>query len=194
MTRIHHATTKRAARVGIKLVVEDNEIVALAGNRRLASGLQGNKVLDEAIAKLNGAVAKPARKRAVDETEEVDDAEAVDENEEDEEAEEAEEAGEDDEADEDGKSVVKRRYKQAYRPFRNTCGDDLSGQISNHLKVQGDNGRMYIDEQKLVRFARANGVWRPEYAHLNVGMRRMNLANRLRTRIKKEKYKIAWVG
>lgn len=52
MTKIHHNTAKKARAHKIDLIVEDNEIVASKSGVRLASGLQGNKVLEDAIAKL----------------------------------------------------------------------------------------------------------------------------------------------
>lgn len=58
--KIHHNTTKKAVTWKIDLKVEDNEIVAYskADGARLASGLQGNKVLEDAITKMTGKPAK----------------------------------------------------------------------------------------------------------------------------------------
>lgn len=57
--RIHHATAAKAKKFQITLTVEDNEIVATGKTGvRLASGLQGNKVLEDAITKQTGKVAK----------------------------------------------------------------------------------------------------------------------------------------
>lgn len=50
--RIHHATIAKAKKFNITLTVEDNEIVARRGDARLASGLAGNVVLEQAIEKL----------------------------------------------------------------------------------------------------------------------------------------------
>lgn len=52
MAAIHHNTLKKAAAHKIKLVQEDGEIVASRDGIMLATGLQGNKVLEAAIAKL----------------------------------------------------------------------------------------------------------------------------------------------
>lgn len=97
----------------------------------------------------------------------------------------------------EGRSVVKRKYKTQYKPFRMTCGDDLSSLVSAHIKIPAKvDGKSVkrIDEDKLYRFAVANGVWNPIYGALNVGMRRMNIANRLRKLIKDDPdFTIAWV-
>lgn len=61
--RIHHATAAKAKKFQITLTVEDNEIVATGkGGVRLASGLQGNKVLEDAITKQTGKAAKGTAK------------------------------------------------------------------------------------------------------------------------------------
>lgn len=101
--------------------------------------------------------------------------------------------GSEDEETSEGKSVVKRKYKRAYRPFKQTCGDDISKLISKHLLVKDDEtGEMKIDEKKLVRFAKLNDAWVDSYKDLNVGMRRMNVANRIRAKVKRDDYKIVW--
>ncbi len=56
--KIHHATRAKAAKFQITLSVEDNEVVATKGGVRLAAGLQGNKVLEDAITKATGKPAK----------------------------------------------------------------------------------------------------------------------------------------
>lgn len=57
--RIHHATAAKAKKFHITLTVEDNEVVATSkAGVRLASGLQGNKVLEDAITKATGNPAK----------------------------------------------------------------------------------------------------------------------------------------
>lgn len=57
--RIHHATIAKAKKFQITLTVEDNEVVATnKKGERLASGLQGNKVLEDAITKQTGKPAK----------------------------------------------------------------------------------------------------------------------------------------
>jgi hypothetical protein len=57
--RIHHATLAKAKKFQITLAVEDNEIVATGKTGvRLASGPQGNKVLEDAITKQTGHAPK----------------------------------------------------------------------------------------------------------------------------------------
>jgi hypothetical protein len=174
-TKIHHNTAKKAKAAGITLVVEGQDIVAMIGDRRLASHMSGSVALDQAIAKLNGstapvvAKAKP-RKLPIEDDDEQDDDEQDD---------------EDQDEDQDN-SIVKQKYKTRYKPFRMTCGDDLAQAISAHVKEMDDEaGAPRIDPVKLKRFAQANGVWDPKYVNLNVGMRRMNCANRLRAKVRK---------
>lgn len=101
--------------------------------------------------------------------------------------------GDEEEEESEGKSVVKRRYKKAYRPFKQTCGDEISALISKHLLVKDEEtGEMKIDAVKLKKFAKANDAWVDTYAHLNVGMRRMNVANRIRAKVRRDDYKIVW--
>lgn len=53
--RIHHATLAKAKKFHITLTIEDNDIVATSKTGvRLASGPQGNKVLEDAITKATG--------------------------------------------------------------------------------------------------------------------------------------------
>ena len=99
---------------------------------------------------------------------------------------------EDEDESEGDKSVVKHKYKLAYKSFKQTCGDELSQLISKHVKTaKGDDGKPRIDRDKLIRFAKANSVWDAKYEMLNLGMARMNVANRLRTLVKKG-YEVVW--
>ncbi len=190
--KIHHNTAKKAKAHGITLAVIDGEVVATVNGDRLAAGLAGNKVLDEAIAKLGPAA--PAAKRSLGDkiksvfkrkpkvaVKDMDDEDFDEDGEPDPEDDEAE----DDEDAEEGASVVKRKYKTKYRPFKMTCGDDLAQLVAKHLKVEGDDGKPRIDERKLYAFAVANNCWVSTYKQLNIGMRRMNVVNRLRARVRK---------
>src|SRR4051812_3870034 len=56
--KVHHNTLKKAKAHGIVLTVEDNEIVASKDGVRLAAGLAGNVVLEQAIVKLGGEAPK----------------------------------------------------------------------------------------------------------------------------------------
>lgn len=72
--RIHHATAKKAQKFGITLSLEDNFVVATGKDgQRLASGMQGNKVLEEAITKQTGHPAKGNGKMVKDPVDEIHD-------------------------------------------------------------------------------------------------------------------------
>lgn len=203
--RIHHATAAKAKKFKITLTVEDNEVIATdAKGTQLASGMQANKVLEEAITKLTG---HPAKKKAVKAAAPKKARKSQDEDgEEDEngEGEEAEELEPEDDSDADqGKSLVKSKYKKLYKPHKDKCGDDLSTRLNAHVSVKTEDG-LRIDIKKLRKFAEANDCWVPAYANLrsrtggwNAGMARMNVANRLRGKIRQaqkagEEYEIVW--
>lgn len=199
--RIHHATAAKARKVGVRLVIDDGDVVALKGDRELARGLQGNLVLDRAIGKLEAAgdigvlVQREAKRRRRATRDPVDeDFEGGDENGNDANDEVDAAEGEDEESDEP-KSVIKKKYKDRYKPHRNTCGDDLRKQIFQHISVLGEGnkkGKRVIDKTKLRRFFNANGCWDPAYANLNVGMQSMNCSNRLRAKIRRDKHVVVW--
>lgn len=98
------------------------------------------------------------------------------------------------EVESEGRSIVKAKYRQIYRPNRNTNGDELAQQLREYLEVEGEDGETGIDAAKLRRFAIANECWVESYASLkNVGMQRMNIANRLRAKVRKDpNYEIKW--
>ena len=75
-------------------------------------------------------------------------------------------------------SVIPAERRKAYAE-RGT--DDLGKQLSEHIK--GPHGEP--SAERLQAFAVANGVWQDGYARLNVGMQRMNVANRLRALVRK---------
>lgn len=185
--KIHHNTLKKAKTHKIDLRVEDGEIVAYRGERRLASGMAGNVVLEVAIKLLAGddAQDKPAKttrklRKARDE---------------DEGAEDEVEEGLDDAEGEDGgeeRSIVKRKYRQQYKPFKHTNGDDLAMQLKKYLTIEAEDGSDMIDIVLLKRFAQANECWDAKYGSLNPGQQRMNVGNRLRSKVRKG-HDIRWV-
>jgi hypothetical protein len=184
--RIHHNTAKKAKKFGIELRVVENEVECWKDGVMLSTAPAGNVALDRAVEKLNGE-AKPGllgrifgRKSKTVATDEISDDDGEDEAE-----------VEDEPESDEGASVVKRKYKTRYRPFKMTCGDDLAKLISDHVSSEGDDGEVRIDRVKLRRFALVNGVWDPKYAHLNIGMQRMNVANRLRAKVRKG-HEIVW--
>lgn len=272
--RIHHNTAKKAKSFGITLVIEDNEVVASKNGTRLASGLQGNKVLEDAITKATGKPGKVATTRKIKDiptatgltlvsTEETDthvvqnwiiltdgdtfayttrteigdtectgrgldkqfklpdgsattareiigqaisgeieltdDGETVELG-----ADEADEQDEDDSDADQGRSIVKSKYKERYKPTKDKCGDELSFEINEFVTVEDDAGEKKVSKKLLRAFAEANGCWVPAYGSLvsrtggwNAGMARMNVANRLRAKIRQAakaetEFKVVW--
>lgn len=86
-----------------------------------------------------------------------------------------------------GRSVVKKKYKRAYKPFKGKCGDTLADKITAHVmfKPEGES-KFRTDADKLVRFAKANGVWDPEYKGRNNGLVRMSVRNRLQGKLNRK--------
>lgn len=238
--RIHHATATKAKKFGIILTVEDNEVVATKAGVRLAAGLQGNKVLEDAITKATGKPAKggtpaarigktPAvvtpeeeacreagwtKKRGggFKNAETEDDSDAADwaALAEEQELIETEELvdPEDDEDDSDaeqGKSIVKSKYKERYKPTKDKCGDDLSFKINEFVTVEDEEtGEKKVSKKLLRAFAEANEAWTSRYGNFinrvgtwNSGMALMCVNNRIRAKVRQAKkadgeYKIVW--
>lgn len=177
-TKIHHNTAKRAAKLGLEFVVGGDKInlVSSTGDVLLI-GTNAKDMLDALVAKYDAA--------SHNEDEEGDEGQDDAEGDADE-----EQGGEDgeDEDDDSGKSIVKAKYKTQYRPFKQTCGDDMSRRISLAIKtvvtIETKSGKtkkvLRIDPKRLQRLARMNGVWSDEYLKLNVGQQRMNVGNRIR--------------
>ena len=213
MARIHHNTIKKAKTFKIELTLEDNDVVASKDGVRLASGPQGNKVLEQAITKLTGKPAKGAavkmlmelgRKpkskpvRKVEQDEELDEEETGDES---------DALAEEDDSDADqSRSVVKAKYKALYKPHKDKCGDDISKRVNAHVTVEDpETGDKRVSLKALRQFATANSCWVPAYAQLisrtggwNSGMALMNVNNRLRAKIRRakkdgDKFEIQWV-
>ena len=77
------------------------------------------------------------------------------------------------------RSVVPGRYKVAYAAHDNTCGDEIGIVLKEFTFKQDGEGRDSIDLALLRQVADDNGLyWK--WAHLNNGMQRMNLSNKLR--------------
>lgn len=201
--KLHHNTIKKAAAHKIVLTVVEGEVVASTKDGvKLAQGLMGNKVLDDAIVKLGAPIVKaraeakakvakkPAPKKAKrkytkEEQEEYD----LNGDEDDRHPQDAE--IEDGDEPEEGRSMIKDKYKKVYKPFKMTNGDDLNQLLAQHLKYKDDDGKLRVNKAKLVAFAKANDCWVDDYKHLNVGQQRLNVGNRLRAKIKKN-YKVVW--
>lgn len=194
--KIHHNTAKKAQKFGITLEVIENDIVASHDGVTLVSGPQGNSVLERAIQLLgaNGqmplveegrkqrvtkAKANGARKPKIT-ADEYDDLDFADE------ADDELAAAEDEESDADqGRSIVKRKYKQDYRPFRQTCGDDFAELMAEETRYVNEDGDERTDEAALRKLAERNKVWKDSYIALNVGQRRMTIGVRLRAMLKR---------
>jgi hypothetical protein len=191
--KIHHQTTKRAVRAGIELVIDGDMVNAVHNGRTLARSEDPKAALETALRELNGGAApKRARKAKAPKSRPSHEDDAGDEGEFDDDAE-GDEDGEDEgeaEGDEkgEGKSVVKRKYRTKYRPYKHTCGDSLTQQIAKEFmtKADPDSKKPKFDWARFVRFAKENDCWVGAYAQLNHGLARMNVANRLRAKIRKE--------
>lgn len=113
-------------------------------------------------AKAKKAAPKAKKARALDTDQDDDEGLELGEGEEEEEAE--------------SKSVIRPKYRAIYRPQDDTCADAFV-EAFKAFTEDGD-GRMDLDA--LQKVATDNGVDMKPYAHLNNGMKRMNLGNKLR--------------
>lgn len=196
-SRIHHATAKKARKFGVELVAVWNEFEARKNGQTLACHASASVALEKAIAKLGAKDAAAIKriatrgmgKRKAKERDTIRTRGAKDYNED-----ELLGEGELDEPEGEGRSIIKVKYKQAYkaRVLKISCSDDLAVQLAKHLKIKDEDGKLRIDGAKLKSFARANGCWDPKYADLNVGMQRMNVINRLRAKIRRDKHVVVW--
>jgi hypothetical protein len=188
--KVHHNTLKRAIRAGIELVVDGDMVNAVTHEGKvLARHADPKEALETALRELNGGAApKRVRKSKAPKPSHEDDAGDEDEGSEDELSDEelGLDEGEGDE-EKESHSVVKPKYRKKYRPHRHTCGDGLTRQIAEAFmtKLDPDSKKPKIDWPRFVKFAKANDCWVGAYASLNHGMARMNVANRLRARVKK---------
>lgn len=171
MTAIHHATLKRAAKVGI--VIEQPEhgyYTASKDGKLLADGGDAKAVLAEAekiafpkAEKPSRApkAKKPGKKKAKKRADDEDD-------------------GEETEEGEESKSVIKAKYKAKYKPHKDTCGDKLRKAMNEYLRPEGEE----IDPKRFYALAKENGIDGHRWDHLqrrgggwNVGMASMGLRN-----------------
>lgn len=175
MPAIHHATAKKAAKLGLELIVQPDETVvaAVINGAVLATGINAKEALANAEAIINEEHDNEEDEAEVDtqangsDVKESDDEEATD-----------------DEPVE--RSIVKRKYRKRYQPTNRSCGDELAKLVSAHIRDDD-----VINEDRLVRFAKANDCWIDSYATLNVGQRRMNVGNRLRAKVRKG-HEVIW--
>lgn len=168
---LHHATVKKAAKLGLEFVVgKDGEKINLvASNGKVVMvGTNAKDMLDAFVAKYD------EKSHSEDDSDDVED---------------QDEAGDEElELVLESRSIVKKKYKTQYKPFHATCGDSMSRQITQCVKHQvtivtksGKSKKVFrTDPAKLKRLAKLNGCWRDEYAMLNVGQQAMNVGNRMR--------------
>jgi len=190
---IHHNTAKRAARANIQLVVDGDMVNAIHAGQTLARCPDPKDALDLALRELNGGAApkrirKPSKSKASRPSHDDDAGDEGDEGEPLDDDIDADDEEGDDEGKGEGKSVVKQKYRTKYRPHKHTCGDDITRRIAKEFmtKADPDNKKPKFDWARFVRFAKENDLWVGAYASLNHGLARMNVANRLRAKIRKE--------
>lgn len=198
MTKIHHNTLKKAAKYGLSFMHDmatgQFQVFCPANNTgELASAADPKDALDLAILALQTPGGdpiegtKPARKPKKPAKRKA-----------------RKPAGDD--MDEDGdegaelRSVVKAKYRVKYQPHKMTCGDELAQKVrAKFMTVKDpDTGKPRLDFDRFVEFAKRNECWVEGYRSLrnrdgsrNNGMIRMNVLNRLRARVRKEK-EIRW--
>lgn len=206
--RIHHTQVKQAAKLGITLTKGDMDVTASKDNKSASAPSAGLaiaaliKMFQFTTADVVKALktAKPAKtkkaRKAKKPTFKCENEECgCTRREKTEDGFVCAECGEDAtmDGDEDGASVVKRVYKTRYKPHKAKCGDEISKLISAHVMSKDpETKKMVMDQPKLARFAKANGCWDPNYLKLNGGMQRMNIANRIRGKVRRDKHEIVW--
>lgn len=78
-------------------------------------------------------------------------------------------------------SIIKPKYKDRYKKNGFSCGDYISGELREYVVVLVE-GRSRLSLERLREVAETNGVWRDSYKLLNPGQQRMNVGNRLRAK------------
>src|SRR5262245_54259772 len=81
--------------------------------------------------------------------------------------------------------IIADKYALRYREHGGSSGDELAKRLRGYLFFTAKNGRERMDRAKLVRFAKANGMWDEKYARLNDGQVRMNVSNKVRARLRR---------
>ena len=72
-------------------------------------------------------------------------------------------------------------YRQTYRANNDSCGDDIASTLTEATV----NGEGKVSIPNLYAIAADNDIDPAKYEHLNNGMQRMNIGNRLRGRLRK---------
>jgi len=148
MSKIHHATIKRAARLGVTIIEVEGGFVL----NRTEDGLNSVDTFDST------AEALEALERDEVEFEDADEAEG------------SAKCG-----------VMAKDYHDQYsrNPHGPGCGDTIDIEMRDAITVM-DGKKSRVDEGVLCQIGIDAGLWKPSWESLNVGMRRMNLANRIR--------------
>lgn len=181
MTTIHHAITKSAAKHGMTIEPRDDSFVVIRDGAEIAIGSSAKQALADALAVVAPKPAKkaksvkPAKAKKANTKGNGHDVDTDD----------------DDEYGERSNSVVKSKYREKYQPHKFTCGDTLALRLRKEFMRKNEDGKLRLDWPSFTKFAKANQVWVGEYMQLNPGMRRMNIINRLRARVRQGE-KIVW--
>lgn len=85
------------------------------------------------------------------------------------------------------KSIVPVRFKAKYAEHNDSNGDRVALALKTATTTKNADGRTAVDLEALAKIAADNGIDMAAYAKLNVGMKRMNVGNRLRGMLKNEK-------
>ena len=83
-----------------------------------------------------------------------------------------------------GGNVVAEEYRKRYGSAQN-CGDEMAAVFKDFVTSVDEAGKEFCDYRKLVEVADANKVDVERWGHLNIGMRRMNVGNVLRGKVKR---------
>ena len=161
-TTIHHMTKKLADRVNVKLTVEaDGSVSGTAGELRV-SGRDPKDVLEEVIRQRKAVEENPTQHSLAPVKKVPGPSKSG--------------------AGVVTGSVVKKRYKDLYRPHDGTCGDDLTDVLTEYLL--NEDG---LDRGKFRAVCLANDIDAARWSEYNPGMARMNLGNVLRGRLRNGK-------
>lgn len=181
---IHHATAKKAEKLGVTLTIEGDRVIAIDTENdpdREFSGTNAKDLLDRVLSLRPGADSD-GDDEGDDEGDEQDEGDGEEGDDADEgDGEGTADADDEDEPAESG-SIVKPKYRQAYEVFDGTCGDAFAEAFTSACR----NGEGEFDIDALRSVASTNGIdLDARWGHLNVGQRRMNLSNVLRGMVRR---------
>lgn len=184
-SKVHHMTLKLADSHGLRIVTNGDlhEVRTQNGDHLVADHADAKIALQQAIALIEAY----GEENDVEEFDDMLSAWCEDQADTDIDTEndDADTENDDDDAETATKSIVKRKYRDAYKPHQNTCGDAFVKLIDAATKTEqltGKSGKlkMKLDTGKLVYLAKLNDVWKPGYRSLNNGQMRMTVGLKLR--------------